>query len=400
MKRARLLVILLVIGLGVQLSGSAEPFGVTVELSIDMRGPISNGWFDPSSETVGVRGNVSPLTWNSTLVAHDADRDGQYRLVVAFPFGPSDAVVAYKFKVEGRDNPNDGWETGPNRPLRVDRTRVAIAREFDGAPIEFPHSIAGDVRLHSGFQSRFVSPRNVRILLPASYERERTRRYPVLYMHDGQNLFDTSSSSGAEWRVDETTAGLERHRSIDPFIVVGIDSLPESRVDDYTPARGAFGQGVNRTEAGGKADLYGRFLVEELKPFVDATYRTLPDGRNTGLGGSSLGGLVTMYLGLRYPGTFGKLMVVSPSVWWADEFIVKEVARATKPNTRVWLDIGTEEGDEALIGARRLRDALVEKGWVLGRDLTYVEAARARHDETAWAARFASMARFLFPKRR
>jgi predicted alpha/beta superfamily hydrolase len=401
MKRICSVILLFVIGLDVRCVSASVAAGVTVEFAIDMRGPIAKGWFDPASETVGVRGNASPLSWSVSLPAHDADHDGQYRLVVAFPSPPSKGIVAYKFKVDGRDNPNDGWETGPNRPLVVDRPRVSIARDFDGTPIDFPHTITGDVRLHARFASRFVAPRDVNVLLPAGYDQDRSRRYPVVYMHDGQNLFDSSRSSGAEWRVDETMLSLIRARVVEPIIVVGINSLAESRIDDYTPVRGAFGPEANRTEAGGNADKYGRFLVEELKPFIDVSYRTRPDVANTGLGGSSLGGLVTMYLGLRYPRTFGKLMVVSPSVWWADEFIVKEVGRRdAKPDLRIWLDIGSDEGDEATTGARHLRDALVAKGWALGRDLRYVEAPHARHDESAWAARFGAMVRFLFPRRR
>jgi predicted alpha/beta superfamily hydrolase len=218
-------------------------------------------------------------------------------------------------------------------------------------------------------------------------------------MHDGQNLFDSATAFGAEWRVDETVASLVRSGRVEPVIVVGVSSRPDTRIDDYTPVPHPFERGGQRVPLGGKADAYGRFLVEELKPFVDANYRTRPDARDTALGGSSLGGLVSMYLGLRYPNVFSKLLVVSPSVWWANGHIVDEVEAApSKHATRIWLDIGTAEGDEATQGARRLREALVAKGWRLGDDLAYMEVREARHDESAWAARFGRMLEFVFPR--
>ena len=140
-------------------------------------------------------------------------------------------------------------------------------------------------------------------------------------------------------------------------------------------------------------------LVEELKTFVDSEYRTLPGPANTGLGGSSLGGLVTLHLGLTYPQTFGKLAVLSPSVWWDDRAIVRRVlALERKPALRIWLDIGTGEGETVTDDARTLRDELIAKGWVPGSDLAYVEADGAGHNEGAWADRVGPLLQFLFPQ--
>ncbi len=132
---------------------------------------------------------------------------------------------------------------------------------------------------------------------------------------------------------------------------------------------------------GGKADRYGRLIVEELKPFIDATYRTKGDAKHTGLGGSSLGGLVSLYLGLKYPDVFGKIAAISPSVWFADKQIVHYVEMLkTRPKLRIWLDTGTKEGgnpEEArytVDDARLLEKTLVKKGWKLGKDLSYFEA--------------------------
>ena len=263
------------------------------------------------------------------------------------------------------------------------------------------HTLTGEFRTHKNFHSRYLrSDRDVLVYLPPGYDADKRKRYSVLYLHDGQNLFDgaTSFIKGAEWGVDETAQRLITEGAIEPIIIVGVYNTGKDRVDEYTPTVDA------RHKVGGKADLYGKMLVEELKPFIDSEYRTRRDAKHTGLGGSSLGGLVSLYLALKYPQTFGRVLVVSPSVWWDDKMIVREVeALKKRPRLRVWLDMGTKEGgneaEEHTRNARDLRDALVRKGWKDGSDLKYFEAEGAEHNERAWAARVEPMFRFLFPKK-
>jgi predicted alpha/beta superfamily hydrolase len=229
--------------------------------------------------------------------------------------------------------------------------------------------------------------------LPPGYDAAGATRYPVLYLHDGQNVFDQATSFGEEWHVDETAQELITSGAIQPIVIVGVYNTGEHRLDEYTPTAS------KEKGGGGHADAYGRMLVEELKPFIDRTYRTLPDRPNTAMGGSSLGGLLTMHLGLRYPSAFGKLAVLSPSVWWDDRVILREVqASQGKANQRIWLDAGTREGDEVIADARRLRDALVEKGWVVGTDLQYLEVDGGEHNERSWAARVGPVLKYLFPR--
>lgn len=250
------------------------------------------------------------------------------------------------------------------------------------------------LRLHTQFPSKVEDETHDFIVyLPPMYDEEPDRRFSVLYMQDGQNLFDpeTSFCKGNYWRMGETTDELTLAGEIEPLIIVGIYNTGKHRIDEYTPVE-------DKRLGGGQADAYGQMLVEELKPFIDRSYRTLPGAANCGLGGSSLGGLVTLYLGLRYTWMFSKLAVMSPSVWWRNRAILKTVAKIRrKPELKIWLDIGTKESDRALPDARELNLALVKKGWIEGRDLRYLEVPDAGHNETAWAARVAPMLKFLFP---
>jgi len=237
-------------------------------------------------------------------------------------------------------------------------------------------------RWHAGFHSKFLpKDRDVLVWLPPSYNVEPDKRFPVLYMHDGANVF-------VLWRLDEIAERLIASKEIEPLIIVGVPhSGTQDRFNELTPSR-ARGQG-------GKGDLYGRMLVEELKPSIDRDYRTLTSAAHTGLGGTSLGGLASLYLGLKYPGTFGNLAVMSPSVWWDNKVIVRDVkALQSKSAVRIWLDVGTEEGP-ALV--KELRDALVSKGWALKVDLFYLEAKGEGHNEPAWARRAGQVLKYLFP---
>lgn len=232
--------------------------------------------------------------------------------------------------------------------------------------------------------------------LPPAYESEQGWRYPVLYLHDGQNLFDPATAFfGNDWGMRTVADELIESGQIEPLIIVGIYNTGPERMNEYTPVR-------DRGGRGGKARAYGKLIVEDLKPFIDGRYRTAPEAANTGLGGSSLGGLVTLYLGLLYPEVFGKLIVMSPSIWWANRALLKEVRKlAGKIHARIWLDTGTCEGQNPADCVKNTADlcqALVAKGWQLGKDLVYVEDEGAGHDEKAWGARMRDALKFLFPR--
>jgi predicted alpha/beta superfamily hydrolase len=262
------------------------------------------------------------------------------------------------------------------------------------------HTLTGNIHHHAAFRSRILNnERDVWVYLPPGYRRATRTRYPVLYLHDGQNVFDAATAfGGIEWRADETAQVLIKRRLIEPLIIVAIASMGEDRLHEYTPTPARVNHnGESETESRGLLRDYGRFLVEELKPFIDQTYRTRPEKESTGIGGSSLGGLASLILSFWYPETFTRVAALSPSVWWDDGAIhrmVDEMEEAPR-SSRIWLDTGThEEGWER---AAHLRDRLAAKGWRLHADLHYLEIPGAEHSEGAWSTRFEAVLRFLYP---
>jgi predicted alpha/beta superfamily hydrolase len=261
------------------------------------------------------------------------------------------------------------------------------------------HTLTGNIKRHRGFRSKILgNRRDVLVYLPPVYRRFSRQRYPVLYLQDGQNVFDAATSfAGVEWGVDETSERLIRKKLLDPLIIVAIANMGEDRIHEYSPTRGVIDSKAKRkSRSRGLARQYGQFLIEELKPYIDRKYRTKHEPQFTGLGGSSLGGLVTLAIGILFPQTFTRLMVMSPSVWW-DDFAIYSLVDSVeqKPPLKIWLDTGTREpGWEQ---ARVLRDRLAKKGWKLLDDLHYMEVEGADHTEAAWAARVEPALRFLFP---
>lgn len=235
------------------------------------------------------------------------------------------------------------------------------------------------------------APRLLTVYVPPSYDAQPDRRYPVLFMHDGQNLFDADRAyvPGQHWRLAESADQAIGERTAAPMIIVGIDHGGASRIDDYTPTP------MEKHSGSGKAEVHARMLFEELKPMIDARYRTLPD--DTGVGGSSLGGLVSMWLTLRYPDVVRRALVMSPSVWWDDRVLLREVdAFAGTARPRVWLDVGGREGLETLRDARELANRLRAKGWD-DDSLAFHEDRRGDHSERAWARRVRQALEFLYP---
>ena len=265
------------------------------------------------------------------------------------------------------------------RVLRLENRRAAIR--------------PGRLERIESFPSKILAnQRWITVYLPPGYDGRDERRYPVLYMQDGQNLFDPERAyvPGNHWQLQIAADHAIGERTASPMIIVGIDHAGPGRMDEYTPVRD------EKHSGGGRAADYARFLLEELKPAIDARYRTVADAESTGIGGSSLGGLVSLFLVLKHPQVFRRAAVMSPSVWWGNRVILQEVDAYDGPPPRLWLDIGGREGMEALRDARTLRERLAGKGW--GDDtFRFFEDRRGDHSERAWARRARQALEFLFP---
>ena len=226
--------------------------------------------------------------------------------------------------------------------------------------------------------------RGVDVYLPESYGEGR-RRYPVVYMQDGQNLSDPSIAfAGNTWRLPDGLPWLAE-RGIEP-IVVGIHNTAE-RLSEYSPFEDA-------RHGGGDGDRYARFLIDTVKPRIDASYRTRKDRASTVVAGSSMGGLISLYAFFRRPSAFGAAAVLSPSIWFGGREILSFVQNARMTTGRLYLDVGTNEGAATLRNARALNRLLRRKGYK-GDALRYLEAPGAQHREADWAWRLPQALEFL-----
>jgi predicted alpha/beta superfamily hydrolase len=233
---------------------------------------------------------------------------------------------------------------------------------------------------------------------PAGSERgAAARRYPVLYFHDGQNVFDERTSNAGEWHADETLQMLAADGI--EAIAVAIPNGGTARMDEYNPWRSlpppVRGHRFPRRPMGGRGDEYLAWLVDTVRPLIGRSFPARGERAATGLVGSSMGGLISLYGLIAHPRVFGLAGVMSPSIPWDDYHLLRLVEQGRVPSARIHVDMGGREWSGMLPDARRLRDALVAQGWVAGRDLHYVEEPDATHDEDAWARRLPDALRFL-----
>jgi len=379
---------------------TAKPLGATVALEFVVTAPATT----PADATLWLAGNLDVLgAWKPHGVKLVRGEDGLHRARVNVPRG-----AELEFKVTRGswalvERAADGADVENRRheALAPATIEVAVAAWSEGRA----STIVGVVERHEGFGEKSgLAPRAIHVWLPPGCTEPDAPRCSVLYMHDGQNLFDAAGGFGAgEWRVDETCDRLIRAGAIPPLIVVGIANTRE-RMSEYTPSPSSL------SSVGGHAGDYARLLLEEVKPFVDARYPTRKDRDHTFVAGSSLGGLVSLVLAQQHPEVFGGAAALSPVLTWDREWIRRKWEEAPpSPRVRLWIDMGTKEGEgrvraddearartEEWLGAMQRFAATLEKSG-MQRDVDF--AARviegARHHEAAWAARFEEVLRFL-----
>ena len=244
----------------------------------------------------------------------------------------------------------------------MDTTIDPVTSSIERLTIASPHSPAREVAVYVPDQGRLGS-----------------EPLPLLVLHDGQNLFDPERAHvpGQHWRVAETADALIAAGRIPPLLIAGVDHLGPQRLAEFTPTEG------DQPGAGGLA-TYGRFLMDDLIPYLGRAYNARQDATGLAMGGSSLGGLATVSIARQFPGRIGRLLVMSPSVWWDDRVVLKRLRRVgLQPRPRVWLDTGRREGARFVADTRALRDVLV---WQTSA-MRYTEETDGDHSERAWARR-------------
>ena len=277
---------------------------------------------------------------------------------------------------------------------------VAACAFAETAPCK--STATGDLRLHQLESRIFGNTRTLRVLLPAGYDAKenRDKRYPVLYMLDGQNLLDAclSEVSHQEWAIDETIARLIREKAIPEMIVVGVDHAGAKRAYEYLPYKD-FSGNPDMDEPAGKR--FPDFLATEVIPLVDGKYRTLRGHPNTGIGGSSYGGVASLYALMARPNVFGYALIESPTMWIGMGQLVRDTSPLVALPNKVFMAFGGRESDSE-VGTKKMLSLLrmVESNFkAAGYDDTnfrFVFDPQAKHSEPDWAQRFADAMKFLF----
>jgi predicted alpha/beta superfamily hydrolase len=263
-------------------------------------------------------------------------------------------------------------------------------------------SATGDLRIHEFTSRIFRNRRFLRVWLPPEYDAPENagRHYPVLYLNDGQNLFEASTSfTGVEWQVDETADGLIHEEAVPPMIIVGIDNAAKERIREYMPHR-SFSPVTLRVQG----RRYPDFLIKEVMPFIARSYRIASGPENTGLGGSSLGALIALYTAVVRPRVIGRLLLESPSLWVANRQLVRDSRAIQHWPERIFLATGTAEAgradkDQSVVDdVRELASILTRAGLAESRLRLMIDEG-ATHHESSWARRFPEALVFLFGKR-
>ena len=337
---------------------------------------------DPGFNQLAVRGSVAPLSWMRGQAMKRVD------------------ATTYQVTIRGLTTALE-W-----KPLLDDTTwsRGTNYRVLPGQTTDiYPHFRTGAGRYerrYPSFSSAILgNSRGVWVYYPPSYSENPLRRYPVVYMHDGQNLFDPRSAFGGNtWKVAETLDrgidALDPSAALPEVLVVGPENTAD-RIYEYTPT-----VGDDPDYTGGGGDKYLRFLIEELKPVIDRDLRTVPDGAATTLIGSSLGGLISAYAGARRADVFGRIGAVSPSTWWDSLYIIGAIKASAQRPGRVYVDSGDSGASKDDVdNTRKLAQAYRDLGYHdLGHEddnLLYVVQAGGQHNEVYWAQRLPAALHFL-----
>jgi predicted alpha/beta superfamily hydrolase len=359
------------------------------KVSIRITGLPANHPFDQPVYLAGSINDWNPADDQYQLTLND---DGTYSIDVE-----GNGSLAFKFTRGGWDKVEKGngcAELG-NRNINLDTDTLYTASIINWADIctggNSPSSTAAEnvsIMDDAFYMPQFDRSRRIWIYLPPDYETS-GKDYPVLYMHDGQNLFDAATSFAGEWQVDESLNALIK-AGAPASIVVGIENGGAYRIAEYTPWS-------NPNYGGGEGDKYVQFLVETLKPAIDARYRTLPDRENTGIAGSSLGGLISWYAGLKHQEVFGKIGIFSPSFWFSDSSFIYAAENSKRFDTKMYFVAGGKEGS----GGQVVDDCdsmmlVLQNAGFSENDMTLSVNPDGTHSEWFWRSEFPGCYRWFW----
>ena len=350
----------------------------------------------PPADTLFVAGSFNGWNPHSPAYALAKNADGSYQISLPASLG----AIEYKFTRGSWGKSEAGPDKQPLANRKADlRQATDISHEvlaWNAPSIAAPpkkHTATAQVHLISATFSipQLGRRRRVLVYLPADYAKKPKQRYPVLYLHDGQNVFDEATSYSGEWGIDEALDHL-RATGQDPIgtIVVAVDNDPQHRSDEYIPWRNT------EIKGGGQGGAYVDFLAQTLKPYMDAHYRTRLDAAHTGVAGSSLGGLISVYAALKYPHVFGQVGVFSPAFWVCNDSLrAFAITHPAAPTARFYFVCGPQESETMLPLMTTWRDILRAEG-VPASHLSFHAPADGQHREWFWRREFPAAYRYLF----
>ena len=382
---------------------------IDIHLSFIISVPSST----PTDSTIYIAGNFpDDKMWRADAFTLTKSQNNKYNGTIKLP-----ANFHLQFKItrgswETVEKNIQGYEI-PNREIDLNHDKTITitvqswADQLEPADNQnntpkHKSTLTGTIKTHQSIHSKYLNrDRTILVYLPPDYDDPdyQNMHYPVLYMHDGQNLFNAATSfAGVEWSADETAQSLITRNKIKPLIIIAINNT-QDRIKEYTPT-------VDEALGGGQGDDYENFIINELKPLIDRTYRTLPDRDNTAVAGSSLGGLISLDLIWKHPEIFSRAAVISPSLFWNQQHLIREIENKNKINplfkkTKIWIDIGTKEGGDSdpadsTNDVKRLAKALASKGLKQETNYHLSIIKNGQHNESAWAKRFDQILLYLY----
>lgn len=346
-------------------------------------------YYTPLTDTAFIAGTFNNWNPGDTNWRLRKNSKGKWQIVLTQPAG---TTIEFKF-TRGNWNtvetkPNGSFE--PNRSYTFTNTQTRLNIVIGDWQDQLgQHTAVGNTRIvdMDFFIPELNRYRRVWVYLPTDYLTT-NKKYPTLYMQDGQNLFDLSRSAFGEWKCDETMLSLEQKDSTDGIIIIGIDNGGLSRINEYSPW-------VNSSYGGGQGDEYMAFIVNTLKPWIDARFRTLADRNNTGIMGSSMGGLISWWGGLEYQEVFSKVGVFSPSFWFSPQVDIYAASTNKEYPTRFYFTAGGQEGASVNSDILEVRSAMSNNGFTAN-ELKYVLVPNGTHSESFWATQFDDAVLWLY----